>query len=79
MPPKTPPTTITASIAPLIRSPAAAIDVCRSQAPEIASRLSRQSGANVSRVSSRFRNPQNVPAPWQAESVLPAGSAPVAA
>lgn len=44
---------------------AAAIDVCRTQAPEIASRLSRRSGANVSRISERFRNPQNVPEPWQ--------------
>ena len=44
---------------------AAAIGVCTEQAPEIAGRLSRQSGAAVSRVSSRFRNPLNAPAAWQ--------------
>ena len=49
--------------------PAAAIGVCREQAPEIASRLSRQSGAHVSRVSDRFRNPQNAPTAWQLEGL----------
>ena len=39
--------------------PVAAISVCRDQAPEIASRLSRQSGAAVGRVSARHRNPLN--------------------
>ncbi len=48
---------------------AAAIEICRNQAPAIASRLSRRSGANVSRVSSRFRNPQNVPEAWQKEGL----------
>jgi len=45
--------------------PAAAIGVCRDLAPGIASRLSRQSGAAISRVSARYRNPLNVPEPWQ--------------
>lgn len=45
--------------------PAGAVRVCRDIAPEIAARLSRQSGANVGRTSLRFRNPQNVPEPWQ--------------
>ncbi len=43
----------------------AAIDVCRTRAPEIAARLSRESGARVSRTSTGFRNPQNLPEPWQ--------------
>jgi hypothetical protein len=45
--------------------PAAAIGVCRDLAPGIASRLSRQSGAAISRVSVRYRNPLNAPEPWQ--------------
>jgi hypothetical protein len=49
--------------------PAAAIRVCGQQAPEIAATLSRQSGAHVSRVSSRFRNPQNAPDAWQLEAL----------
>lgn len=47
--------------------PAAAIDVCRSSAPEIAARLSRVSGASISRVSARYRNPQSYPDTWQQE------------
>lgn len=47
--------------------PAAAIAVCRDQAPQIASELSRSSGARVSRTSRRFRNPGNAPEPWQQE------------
>lgn len=47
--------------------PAAAIDVCRNVAPQIASELSRRSGAGVSRTSRRYRNPGNAPAPWQTE------------
>ena len=49
--------------------PADAIEVCGRQAPEIAARLSRLSGAHVSRVSSRFRNPQNAPDAWQLEAL----------
>ena len=45
--------------------PAAAIGVCRDSAPAIAARLSRVSGASVSRISAKFRNPQNNPEPWQ--------------
>lgn len=47
--------------------PTAAIGVCKDVAPQIASELSRHSGANVSRTSLRFRNPANAPEPWQAE------------
>lgn len=41
--------------------PAVAIDVCRKRAPEIARRLSEQSGARVGRTSLRVRNPANSP------------------
>ena len=47
--------------------PVAAIDVCKDLAPAIASELSRESGAKVSRTSLRFRNPGNAPEPWQTE------------
>lgn len=47
--------------------PVDAISVCTLQAPIIASRLSRLNGAKVQRVSARFRNPLNKPAPWQRE------------
>jgi len=39
--------------------PTEAIVVCRDLAPQIASRLSRQSGAAIGRVSDRYRNPLN--------------------
>lgn len=45
--------------------PTGAIRVCRDIAPAIASRLSRESGANIGRTSLRFRNPRNIPEPWQ--------------
>ena len=47
--------------------PVAGITVCKDRAPQIAAELSRRSGAKVSRVSRRFRNPNNAPEPWQAE------------
>ena len=48
--------------AALARSgPSGAIEVCRSRAPEIAARLSRESGAKVSRTALRVRNPSNAP------------------
>lgn len=46
--------------------PVVAIGVCRDVAPQIASELSRQTGAKVSRTSLKFRNPANAPEPWQA-------------
>jgi hypothetical protein len=46
--------------------PAAAIVVCRDEAPRIASALSREHGATVARTSLRFRNAANAPEPWQA-------------
>lgn len=47
--------------------PAGAISVCRDKAPQIASELSRRSGAKVRRTSLRHRNPANAPEPWEAE------------
>lgn len=47
--------------------PVAAVTVCRDRAPQIASELSRQSGAKVRRTSRRFRNPANAPEPWESE------------
>lgn len=41
--------------------PTGAIDVCRTRAPEIASKLSRESGATVSRTALKVRNPANAP------------------
>ena len=45
--------------------PAAATEICRDEAPRIASELSREFGVNVERTSLRYRNPANMPAPWQ--------------
>lgn len=50
--------------------PQQAITVCKDIAPEIASRLSRESGAAVSRTSLRLRNPQNLPREWQEQVLL---------
>lgn len=41
--------------------PVAAIDVCRTRAPEIAAQLSQESGAHVGRTALRVRNPANAP------------------
>jgi len=41
--------------------PTGAIAVCRTRAPDIAARLSRESGAVVSRTALRVRNPANAP------------------
>lgn len=41
--------------------PVAAIEVCRTRAPEIAARLSSESGATVGRTALRVRNPANAP------------------
>jgi hypothetical protein len=47
--------------------PPGAIAVCRDEAPAIAARLSQESGARVSRTSTRVRNPANAAQPWQRE------------
>ena len=46
-----------------------AIRVCKNVAPQIASQISRQSGAKVSRTSLRYRNPANAPETWQADAL----------
>ncbi len=45
--------------------PVAAVAVCKDIAPQIASELSRHSGARVRRISVRYRNPGNAPEPWE--------------
>lgn len=45
--------------------PIAAISACKDTAPEIAARLSLESGAAVNRTSLRVRNPVNTPLSWQ--------------
>jgi hypothetical protein len=49
--------------------PVAAINVCAEIAPQIASDLSRASGAKVRRTSLRFRNPGNAPDSWEARAL----------
>ncbi len=41
--------------------PVAAIEVCRTRAPQIAARLSEAAGADVGRTAMRVRNPANAP------------------
>ena len=50
--------------------PVAAIDVCSKIAPQLASDLSRTSGAKVRRTSWRFRNPGNAPSDWEAQALI---------
>jgi hypothetical protein len=45
--------------------PVSAIGVCKSRAPEIAARLSKESGADVGRTALRVRNPANAPDPLE--------------
>lgn len=45
--------------------PTQAIEVCASQAPAIARRLSTEHGARITRVSLRPRNPAAAPSDWQ--------------
>ncbi len=45
--------------------PAAAIDVCREKAPELARAASAETGWNIRRVSLRNRNPRAVPDDWE--------------
>lgn len=47
--------------------PVHAINVCREEAPRIASKLSRETGAKVARTSLQTRNAINAPEPWQVE------------
>ncbi|NNF16273.1 MAG: DUF3365 domain-containing protein [Gammaproteobacteria bacterium] len=47
--------------------PTKAILVCREKAPRIALRISKVSGATISRTSLKSRNPVNAPEDWQLE------------
>jgi hypothetical protein len=44
--------------------PAAAIDVCQKQAPQIAAEVSTRFGVDIGRTSHRLRNPDNAPPDW---------------
>jgi hypothetical protein len=44
--------------------PAAAIEVCQQQAPQIAADVSQQYGIDIGRTSHRLRNPKNKPPEW---------------
>ena len=56
--------------------PQAAIDICKERAPQIASDLSRSSGAKLRRTSLRYRNPVNAPEPWEARVLREFAAAP---
>lgn len=49
--------------------PEKAIEVCRSEAPALAAQLSRESGAQLRRTSTRVRNPANAPDAWEASAM----------
>ena len=49
--------------------PVEAITVCSDVAPQLASEISRASGAKVRRTSWRFRNPGNAPDDWEAQAL----------
>ena len=49
--------------------PVEAITVCSDVAPQLASEISRESGAKVRRTSWRFRNPLNAPSDWEAQAL----------
>jgi hypothetical protein len=49
--------------------PVEAINVCSDVAPQLASEISRASGAKVRRTSWRFRNPGNAPNDWEGQAL----------
>ncbi len=49
----------------MANGPAAAVDVCKLVAPEMAAKLSQEHGWQVGRVGTRVRNPLNSPKAWQ--------------
>jgi hypothetical protein len=49
--------------------PAAAVDVCKVQAPKITAEVSAKTGLDVSRVGTRVRNPGNAPDAWEAAAL----------
>lgn len=49
--------------------PVNAIEVCAVEAPKIAAELSARGGWQITRVSSRNRNPNAIPDPWEAAAI----------
>lgn len=54
--------------------PAAAIEVCRTKAPEIAAATSRRTGFRVGRTAARLRNPSNAPDAWDRAALQELGA-----
>lgn len=52
------------------RGPAAAIEVCRDEAPRIAAQLSVEHGVKVARTALKVRNAGNTPQSWQAAELM---------
>lgn len=50
--------------------PAAAIEVCSNEAPQIAERISREHGVTIGRTSHRLRNAGNAPPEWASQFVV---------
>ncbi len=58
-------------MAAMTKGPAAAVNVCKDAAPAIASRLSRESGWQIKRISLRVRNPLiGTPDPWEQKKLI---------
>ncbi len=49
--------------------PQAGVAVCAEEAPDIARRLSAETGVTVGRTALRVRNPQNAPDPWERRQI----------
>jgi hypothetical protein len=49
--------------------PVQAISVCKDKAPKIAAMISANSGMNVTRVSTKNRNPNGIPDIWEAQAI----------
>jgi hypothetical protein len=58
--------------------PAAAVTVCRDEAPRVAAAVARDSGVALGRASDRLRNPVNVPPAWARAAVESAAGRPAA-
>ena len=55
----------------LTQGPVAAVNACKDSAPAIASRLSRESGWQIKRISLRVRDPLiGTPDPWEQEKLM---------
>lgn len=51
------------------KGPAAAIPVCREEAPRIAIGVATRFGVQIGRTSDRLRNPGNIPPPWSSTAI----------